>query len=160
MIRNAAFRRLSPYPSERLFCRQARPRQRLSSTKSAENLASQTSEKARSRIHRIQARLPRFLQSYTTPLLNAPFTHISSFLLLHEITAIVPLFGLAGLFHYTRWLPPFISEGKWVADGLDKFGKWFRKKGWLGDMNEHGAVNAKKGVWWGRGEGGVRIVVE
>jgi hypothetical protein len=32
-------------------------------------------------------------------------THVVSFLILHEITAVVPLVGLAGLFHWTGWIP-------------------------------------------------------
>jgi hypothetical protein len=51
-------------------------------------------------------------------------------------------------------MPPFISEGKWVSDGVEKFGGHFRKKGWLGDEGRG------RWKWWGRGEGGVRIVVE
>lgn len=113
-----------------------------------------TSQKVRSRVERVISRLPKFLQRYTTPLANAPFTHISAFLLLHELTAVVPLLGLAGVFHYTQWLPPYISEGRWVSDGVEKFGNYFRKKGWLGHDQ------AKRYKWWGRGEGGVRIVIE
>ena len=112
------------------------------------------SQKTRSRAERITSRLPKFLQKYTTPLINAPLTHITAFLVLHELTAVVPLLGLAGVFHYTNWLPPYISEGKWVTDGVKKFGNYFRRKGWLG----HDASSRYK--WWGRGEGGVRIVVE
>ena len=115
----------------------------------------EASQKTRSRIIRITSRLPKFLQGYTTPLINAPLTHISAFLLLHELTAVIPLFGLAATFHYTRWMPPFISEGKWVSDGVEKFGNYFRKKGWLGEEGK-----ARRYRWWGRGEGGTRIVVE
>lgn len=111
--------------------------------------------KTRSRLARLTSRLPRFLQRYTTPLISAPLTHISAFLLLHELTAIVPLFALAGIFHYTQWLPPYISEGKWISNGVEMFGNYFRRKGWLGDEEY-----ARRHKWWGRGEGGVRIVVE
>lgn len=121
-----------------------------------DDLAPGSSQKARSRVERITSRLPTRLQRYTTPLLTAPLTHITAFLLLHELTAVVPLFGLAGFFHYTRWMPPFIGEGKWVADGVEKFGNWFRKKGWLGEEDRRG----RRARWWGRGEGGTRIVVE
>lgn len=112
------------------------------------------------RIARIHSRLPRFLQTYTSALANAPISHVTSFLLLHELTAVVPLFTLAGFFHYSQWMPPFISEGKWVADGMQKFGNWFRRRGWLGEVGEDGKNMGKRGVWWGRSEGGVRIVVE
>ncbi|MCJ1441047.1 MAG: hypothetical protein MMC23_001533 [Stictis urceolatum] len=129
-----------------------------------------------SRLHRVHSRLPRFLQRFTTPLLDAPLTHITSFLLLHELTAVIPLFTLAGIFHYTHWLPPFISEGKWISDGVEKFGRYFRRKGWLRDgevtqeevdsvVDEErgetkGVIRGVREKWWGRGEGGVRLVVE
>jgi len=112
------------------------------------------SHRTRSRAERITSRLPRFLQKYTTPLVRAPLTHITAFLVLHELTAVVPLLGLAGIFHYTKWLPPYISEGRWVSDGVEKFGNYFRRKGWLG------RDASSRYRWWGRGEGGVRIVVE
>lgn len=98
--------------------------------------------------------VPKFLRGYVDPLRRAPVTHVSSFLLLHELTAIVPLFGLAAMFHYAQWMPPFISEGKWVSDGVEMFGRYFRKKGWLGEEKQ------RRYKWWGRGEGGVRIVTE
>lgn len=108
---------------------------------------------SRSRIDRIESRLPRFLQRIVTPLRNAPISHVTAFLILHEITAIVPLFGLAAAFHYSKWLPPYISEGKWVKEGTEKFGRYLRKKGWITE-------DKRSGRWWGRGEGGVRVVVE
>ena len=125
----------------------------------------QPSPSPRPGLEKLNARLPRFLHRYTTPLLTAPVTHVSAFLILHEITAVVPLFALAGFFHYSQWMPPFISEGKWVADGVEKFGNWFRKKGWIGNVPAVGedgkeGKRGKAGVWWSRGEGSVRIVVE
>lgn len=112
-----------------------------------------STETSRSRIARIESRLPRFLQRIVTPLRNAPISHITAFVILHEITAIVPLFGLAAAFHYWEWLPPYISEGKWVKDGTEKFSKWVKKRGWITEEE-------RSGRWWGRGEGGVRVVVE
>jgi len=98
--------------------------------------------------------VPRFLSKYTTAVRHAPITHITSFLLLHELTAILPIFALAGFFHYSRWMPPFIGEGRWVSDGVEKFGNYFRRKGWLGNEKK------RRYKWWGRGEGTTRIVVE
>lgn len=106
-----------------------------------------------SRVARIESRLPRFLQRFVTPLRNAPISHITAFVILHEITAIVPLFGLAAAFHYSQWLPPYISEGAWVSQGTEMFGRWLRRRGWITEEESSGR-------WWGRGEGGVRLVVE
>ena len=116
---------------------------------------------AASRIERLESRLPRVLRRFTAPLRRAPVSHITAFLLLHELTAVVPLFGLAGLFHYTQWLPPFISEGKWVSEGVDKFGRWLRKRGWIDGVEEEDARKHQgRTKWWDRGQGGTRIVVE
>lgn len=142
-------------PLARLSLRLSRVARRRNIATKPDDLNPDASQKTRSRVVGITSRLPRFLQRYTTPLITAPITHISAFLLLHELTAVVPLFGLAATFHYTQWMPPFISEGKWVSDGVEKFGSYFRKKGWLGEEDK-----ARRFKWWGRGEGGTRIVVE
>ena len=132
-------------------------RRRFFSSKSNKsNYVNQSStQKLRSHLFRLNSKLPSSLQRYTSRLIHAPLTHISAFLFLHEFTAIVPLFALAGIFHYAQWMPPYISEGKWVSDGVEKFGRYFRKKGWLGDEED-----ARRYRWWGRGEGGLRVVVE
>jgi hypothetical protein len=90
------------------------------------------------RIQRILRRIPKFLRPTISALHNAPLTHITAFLILHELTAIVPIFGLVGAFHYFQWLPPFFAEGKWVVAGVEKFGNYFRRKGWIeaGDKRE------------------------
>jgi hypothetical protein len=111
---------------------------------------------ATAKLSSIERRLPRFLLRYLSPLRAAPLSHVTAFIVLHELTAIVPLFALAGAFHYYNWLPPYISEGKWVTEGIAMFGSWMRKRGWIGDNGEGGGA----GMWWGRGENGVRIVVE
>ena len=90
------------------------------------------------RIDRILRRTPKFLRPTLSALHHAPLTHITAFLLLHELTAIIPLFGLVGAFHYFQWLPPFLAEGRWVLLGVEKFGNYFRRKGWIdaGDKRE------------------------
>lgn len=117
-----------------------------------------------SRISRLEARLPRFLARYITPLRNAPISHITAFLVLHELTAIVPLFGLTFAFHKFDWLPPVFSEGYWVKEGVEKFGRYFRRKGWIRDADGEGFEDEKnrKGFakWWPRGEDGVRLLIE
>ena len=122
---------------------------------------------------RLLNRTPKFLRPTVSALHNAPVTHITAFLLLHEITAVVPLFGLAGAFHYYCWLPPYFAEGAWGAAGVEKFGRYFRRKGWIGAGEEaeteriakdgedlRQVETTKELKWWNRGEGGVRWVVE
>jgi hypothetical protein len=94
------------------------------------------------------------LHRFTTPLATAPISHISAFLILHELTAIVPLVGLFSAFHYFNYLPPYITEGAWVKEGIEKFGRYFRKKGWLGDEG------GRRDVSWRYGEGATRVLVE
>lgn len=149
---------------------------RYQSSKAAEQ--SQTTTTA-SRFDRFIARTPtKFLRSRLQVLKNAPLTHITAFLLLHEVTAVVPLFGLAAAFHYYEWLPPYFAEGAWVLKGVNMFGNYFRRKGWIDAADADKAKSLAKegraedvekppekgllnlGKWWNRGEGGTRIVVE
>ncbi|KAM7221158.1 FLILHELTA domain containing protein [Rhypophila decipiens] len=105
----------------------------------------------RSRLDRILSRLPLPLQGYTSRLKSAPLSHVIAFLVLHEITAILPLLGLFGLFHYSSsssgekesssssWLPiGYILDnyGNYVQDGVQKFERYFTKKGWFGFGDE------------------------
>lgn len=58
-----------------------------------------------------------------------------AFLILHEITAVVPLLGLFGVFHYTDFVPvSYIVEhyGGYVREGTRRFERYFRRKGWFG----------------------------
>ncbi|PGH32377.1 hypothetical protein GX50_04857 [[Emmonsia] crescens] len=128
------------------------------------------SSRLRSRLQTFNNRLPRFLRSYTTPLLNAPVTHITSFLILHEITAIVPLLGLTGAFHYWGWIPA-LGDGT-VDEGVRKFGRWLRKKGWVeGEAEVQAEAGPEMGMGTtvadgGKGRGntdtdkGVRLILE
>jgi hypothetical protein len=89
---------------------------------------------------------------------------------LHEITAVAPLFGLVAVFHYTNWLPGWFAEGVWAKEGVEKFGKYLRKKGWVHDQDVQEARELEGGnsrndttrreQWLARGEGGVRMVIE
>lgn len=84
---------------------------------------------------RILDRVPSRFQRYTAGLRKAPLSHIIAFLVLHEITAIVPLLGLFGLFHYTDFLPLEYVTGHWaghVRDGVGKAERYFSRKGWFG----------------------------
>lgn len=100
------------------------------------------------------ATVPKFLRPTIKPVLNAPISHITSFLILHELTAVVPLISLAATFHYTNWLPPYITEGAWVKQGMERFGPYLRRKGWLGEQGSR-----REGTWR-LSESSVKIVVE
>lgn len=117
-----------------------------------------------SRIDRITSKLPRPLRKYTNGLRNAPFSLVVSFLILHELTAIVPLFALFGVFHYTNWVPvSYMTEhfGDYVQKGLARFEKYFARKGWFGfsqeDTGERTEVAMER---WQSGEQKYRILVE
>ena len=87
------------------------------------------------RASKILSRLPKSFQKYTTGLRNAPVSHVIAFLVLHEITAVVPLVGLFALFHYTPYTPVDYITDRWsghVRDGVAKFERYFRRKGWFG----------------------------
>ena len=93
-------------------------------------------------------------------------THVTSFLIIHEITAILPLFGLVGAFHYGSWMPDLSSssdEGNAFDEGAARFGRWLRKKGWVEEsdvsaVKEHEttAVDHRSG----KENAGVRLVLE
>jgi hypothetical protein len=114
---------------------------------------------------RITARLPRRLQKYTNGLRNAPLSHVVSFLILHELTAIVPLFVLFALFHYTSFVPvEYVTShfGGYVQSGLSRFERYFSRKGWFGfsqgDAEKDKAVDAVDK--WESGEQKYKILVE
>ncbi|GAM83939.1 hypothetical protein ANO11243_019290 [Dothideomycetidae sp. 11243] len=89
-----------------------------------------------SRIQRLQSRLPRPLRPYLNPLLAAPASHITSFLVLHELTALAPLAGLFALFHYTtnpsvqQWRER-LEGSQAFTEGVRKWGRYLARKGWV-----------------------------
>lgn len=82
------------------------------------------------------ARVPRFMQGPLISLRKAPVSYVVSFAILHELTAVVPLAALVAGFHYFRWLPSYFAEGKWIIEGVEKMGRWFRRRGWIGEKEE------------------------
>lgn len=62
-------------------------------------------------------------------------SHVAAFTILHELTAVIPLFGLFALFHYTDYVPlGYMMEhyGSYVQDGVERFERYFTRKGWFG----------------------------
>ncbi|KAI0392645.1 hypothetical protein F5Y17DRAFT_352038 [Xylariaceae sp. FL0594] len=109
------------------------------SSSSTANVNASAHEKQTNRISRLLSRasrfLPKRLQTSLQDLRSAPLSHVGAFLILHEITAVVPIFGLAYLFHTLDWVPTSWVLGPWAAwaeDGLKKYVPYFRRKKWFG----------------------------
>ncbi len=113
----------------------------------------------RTRLDQFVERTPRFLQPAVAGLRRAPFSHVAAFFILHELTAAIPLLGLTAAFHYWRWLPPYFAEGAWISASVEKFGRYFRKKGWITEQEELEVADETRQGNTGR-EGNTRWVVE
>ena len=84
--------------------------------------------------HPIIKKLPPFLHPYFANFLNFPVSHLTSFLVLHELTAVVPLFGLWSLFTHLDWpaastitelLPPaLVQSGEKYIDAMATRNSW------------------------------------
>lgn len=129
----------------------SKPARRLNSTKppskpsppSSTEAAAAAASKQQSRADRILSRLPRSMQGYAGRLRSAPLSHVVAFLVLHELTAVVPLLGLFGLFHYGGASAAPIGYmmehyGAYVRDGTARFERYFTRKGWFGFGREDG----------------------
>ncbi|KAI5964641.1 uncharacterized protein KGF55_001710 [Candida pseudojiufengensis] len=74
--------------------------------------------------HPILKRVPKFLRNYASKFVNAPFSHLIAFIVLHEMTAIVPLFGIWYYLHQHPGYIPLdlpqwaISKGAKVMDSM------------------------------------------
>lgn len=163
--------------------RLSQPARRLNSTKppstpSHSSPMEAAASKQQSRADRILSRLPRGMQGYAGRLRSAPLSHVVAFLVLHELTAVVPLLGLFGLFHYGGASAAPIGYmmehyGAYVRDGTARFERYFTRKGWFGFGREDGGEEAAGGIKGGDGnddaavmsrwegsDGKYRIVVE
>lgn len=84
--------------------------------------------------HPIIKKLPPFLHPYFANFLNFPVSHLTSFLVLHELTAVVPLFGLWSLFTHLDWpaastitelLPPaLVQSGEKYIGAMAERNSW------------------------------------
>ncbi|KAK7959534.1 uncharacterized protein PG986_004388 [Apiospora aurea] len=109
------------------------------STTSSTATATATPDKTATRLDRILTRTARYLpERLHAPLRSfrrAPVSHVAAFLVLHELTAIIPLFGLTGAFYYLDVVPVEWVFGWWapyVQDEATKVLRYFKKKGWFG----------------------------
>ncbi|KAK9237968.1 hypothetical protein V1525DRAFT_342691 [Lipomyces kononenkoae] len=81
----------------------------------------EAAEKSRQRLRRLLDKLPASMRPHAERLMSAPGSYVFTFLLIHEVTAVVPLFGLMWLFQVTDWTPP-------LPEGLIEAGKEFYSK--------------------------------
>ncbi|KAI5924122.1 hypothetical protein F4810DRAFT_719382 [Camillea tinctor] len=146
-----------------------RPRPRHQSSSSSSNPSPSTPSPPpkptpRDRLARLLTRtsryLPGSLRTHLARLRSAPLSHVGAFLLLHEITAVGPIVGLAWGFHAVDWVP---GDGTWWGGGggategkgeggkedkgLARWERYFRRKGWFGldEVEEEGEQNGDRG---------------
>lgn len=108
-----------------------------------------TPPSASQRADRIISRLPRPFQKYAARLRSAPLPHIVAFGILHEITAVVPLLGLFGLFHYTNYVPLDYAVGRYggyAVEATGRFERYFTRKGWFG-FGQEGDASGLQVCW-------------
>ncbi|KXH64074.1 hypothetical protein CSAL01_01321 [Colletotrichum salicis] len=132
MFASRAFARLQ---SALHTIRQQTPPAKTALRKNSTNPPSSSSATSSRAADRILDRVPLRFQKYTTGLRKAPLSHVVAFLILHEITAVVPLLGVFGFFHYTNFLPLEYVTGHWagyVRDGVGMAERYFSRKGWFG----------------------------
>lgn len=95
--------------------------------------------------HPIIKRLPKFLHPYTVRFLNAPVSHVTSFIILHEFTAIAPLFGLWSLFSYLDYTPLGVPD--FLLDkGTEFINVLADRNGWTDLKTEGGAKMVLQGA--------------
>ncbi|KAI1089165.1 hypothetical protein F5B19DRAFT_388062 [Rostrohypoxylon terebratum] len=134
----------TPTPTSNILHPRAPRSQRFQSSKPPNPSPSPSPETRKTaRAHTILTHASRFVPKRLYPYLHrlrtAPFSHVAAFLVLHELTAILPLFGLAYLFHSTDWVPTSWVLGPWAAwaeEGLRRYMRYFRKNGWFGLSGE------------------------
>lgn len=122
-----------------------------SSSTPAADAATAAAEKKTGRLDRVLQRTQRFLprrfHGSLAQFRSAPVSHVGAFLLLHELTAIAPIFALTGAFHYLDVVPAEYVFGWWapyVQEGGARMLRYFRRKGWFG-LAAAGDADALKG---------------
>ncbi|CCC10774.1 unnamed protein product [Sordaria macrospora k-hell] len=109
------------------------------------------------RLSRLLTRLPRFLHPYLHSLRSSPSSFIVAFLILHEITAVLPGLGFFYFFHYydtghdgsddedseaktigrrfESWVMGWMMKHGYsevIDKKMEGFERWFRRKGYFG----------------------------
>ncbi|CAJ2507342.1 Uu.00g085280.m01.CDS01 [Anthostomella pinea] len=152
--RNQRFQSTDPNPSKPPPNNSSSSTSSSSSSATAEAAARKQHSRLNTILHRAQRWLPAHLHPTFARLRSAPLSHVGAFLVLHEITAIGPLFGLTYLFYTMDWVPTAWVLGpwaEWAEEGLQKYARWFRRKGWYG--LGRGAKGGEDGDGRGSGDG-------
>ncbi|KAF4586025.1 mitochondrial seryl-tRNA synthetase [Ophiocordyceps camponoti-floridani] len=92
-----------------------------------------------SRIDKLTSKLPPRWQKYATRLRTAPASHIAAFVVLHEVTAIVPLLALFALFHNTAIVPVDWVAARFASytdEGVARLERYFRRERLFGFQPE------------------------
>jgi hypothetical protein len=88
-------------------------------------------------------KVPPKLSRYAALFAGKPVSYLTSFLILHELTAILPVGGIFWYIHATSWTPPGISQ-EFVKQKMESLQRW----------------SDKKGYGWFRGDQGARVLLE
>jgi hypothetical protein len=88
-------------------------------------------------------KVPRKLSRYAALFAGKPVSYLTSFLILHELTAILPVGGIFWYIHTTSWTPPGISQ-EFVKQKMESLQRW----------------SDRKGYGWFRGDQGARVLLE
>lgn len=81
----------------------------------AQNLGLTPQEEAKLNSHPILKRVPKFARKYCVRFIDAPFSHVTAFIVLHELTAIVPLIGIWWVLHKYQVHVP-LDLPTWAVD--------------------------------------------
>lgn len=79
--------------------------------------------------HKAAQHFPSFMSRYASRVKNAPVSNVTAFLILHELSAIVPLFGFWGIFYYYDYIPVGIPES-WINSGKEYVQRLAKRNGW------------------------------
>lgn len=79
-------------------------------SKTSYDVATEAQDQIARKTGRARSLFPKFMRRYAERINSAPVSHIASFLIVHELTAVVPLFGLWGTFYYLDYVPVGIPE--------------------------------------------------
>ncbi|KAG5368901.1 hypothetical protein CKK34_2550 [Yarrowia sp. E02] len=89
--------------------------------------------------------IPRFIRPMASRFKNAPVSYVTSFLLVHEITAVVPLIGLWWYFNKYDFIPPGLPD--WlIVKGMAVFDKMLEYQGWSFINMENSARTVMQGA--------------